>query len=127
MEVKLFEVRDRTTFIPVMAVRFVNDSELERYLLSRSGFGRMEDGQKWYVWYVYVYQLVTNIGNWDINKWGPNNRTMYESHKYIAENFAELQSGVVIDVEFILGEVTEPVKSERETSNIPIKIATQGG
>ena len=38
---------------------------------------------------------------------------MKEAHAYIAGHFEELESGAVIDVEFILGETAEAKKSER--------------
>lgn len=41
---------------------------------------------------------------------------MTVAHKNIEEQFDHLESGSVIDVEFILGQTPAPKKSERETS-----------
>jgi hypothetical protein len=40
-------------------------------------------------------------------------RTMKEAHKYIEANFHKLETGDVVDVQFILGETKQPKKSER--------------
>ena len=46
--------------------------------------------------------------------WGSDTRTYQVAHQYIIDHFDELESGAVVDVEFILKETTEPKKSERE-------------
>lgn len=43
-----------------------------------------------------------------------NARTMHVAHEYLKEHFDDLESGAVIDVEFILGETETPKRSERE-------------
>jgi len=39
MQTKLLEIRDRATFIPVLAIQCLPGNEEERYLLSRAGYG----------------------------------------------------------------------------------------
>jgi hypothetical protein len=39
MTTKAFEIRDRATFIPAIAVRLDPADERERYLIARCGFG----------------------------------------------------------------------------------------
>jgi hypothetical protein len=96
---KLFEVRDRATFIPVMAVA-VNDGE---WLFRRAGFGPTP--------MVYLTHLTSNTCQYDPFAW--TNRTMKTAHMHITENWHALASGAVIDVEFILGETDAPKTSER--------------
>lgn len=105
MHTKLFEVRDEMTFIAVLTVQMdLDEPESNAYLLRRAGYGsgklcvlltRLNGGKAFYDPY-----------DWD-------NRTMQVAHKHIEENFSKLETGAVIDVQFILGETTEPKKSER--------------
>jgi hypothetical protein len=44
-------------------------------------------------------------------EWG-DNRALATAHEYIRDNWYRLQSGQVIDVEFILGETTKPKEPE---------------
>lgn len=109
---KLFEVRDRLTFIPVLAVNLFPFNEQERYLLARKGYmfcGQIvDDLQVAIVRLGYDREFASSPNYWDENQ-----RTMYQAHKHIQKNWDHLASGDVIDVEFILGETTEPKKSER--------------
>ena len=108
MRTKVFEVRDRGTFIPVLATRLSPYNNQEEFLLGRAGFGQRWPDQKKYV---IVSHLSSGNHNYNMHSWG--NRTMQEAHRYIQENFDTLEHGEVIDVEYILGESTEPKKSER--------------
>lgn len=110
MKTKLFELRDRSTFVPVVAVQLDFTNEAERYLLRRTGYNSA-------VQYVLMAGLDGGLNeiSCDPFDWGQN-RTRHFAHKYIIENFDKLESGQVIDVEFILGETKEPKKSERFTS-----------
>jgi hypothetical protein len=96
---KLFEVRDRATFIPVMAV-LVNNGE---WLFRRAGFGSMP--------MVYLTHLTSNTCQYDPFAW--TNRTMKTAHLHITENWDALPHGAVIDVEYVLGESAAPKTSER--------------
>jgi len=106
MKTKLFELRDRATFVPVMVTKVEASNEAERYLLRRAGYGLPSD-------LVIMSGLDGGLdkATCDPYDWG-DNRTRLVAHQYIAEHFDELESGAVVDVEFILGERTEPKKSE---------------
>lgn len=104
MSVKLFEVRDRATFIPVMAIRPDGRTEEEKYLLSRSGWTDP----------CATILIALNTGDRcqsDPYEW--RNRTLQTAHLFIEAQWDSLTSGEVVDVEFVLGEVTEPKVSER--------------
>ncbi len=112
MEVKLFEIRDAATFIPILAVRLTPASGAEAYLLARSGYGLEPE-------YQGAYIILCRIVGGELdaratpNHWGQSTRTLSTAHHYIINNWEELASGDVVDVEFILGETTEPKVSER--------------
>lgn len=109
MKVKLFEVRDAATFLPVMAIKPITRDELERFLMARSGFGTTSED---HAEYVFLFRLQGGQVNYDIYEWG-GSRTMAVAHKYIIENWEKLMSGDLICVEHILGERSEPKTSER--------------
>ena len=109
MEVKTFEVRDEGTFISVLAVRLWPRSEEERYLLSRAGYGRTEADQIGGD-YVMLTRLDGGLCYYDHLMWG--NRTLGCAHAYIRTCWDDLQSGQVIDVQYILGETDKPKESE---------------
>jgi len=104
---KCFEVRDRSTFIPVMAVRMTAANEAQRYLLRRAGFG-VEPAEVM----TMLTHLVRSVSQNSPHDWG--DRTMAVAHQWIHDHFAELADGAVVDVEFILGESAAPKQSERE-------------
>jgi len=106
MITKLFEVRDRATFLPVIATSMTSPaSEAEFYLLRRAGYG------------VQPLILLTRLEGdntpacYDPYAWG--DRTMRTAHLYIQDHWNVLESGDVVDVEFILGERPAPKVSER--------------
>lgn len=105
MQAKLFELRDKATFVPVLAVLLRSDHSQEQYLLGRCGYARESD-----------LVLLTGLEGadqctFDPHDWG-GNRTRLVAHTYIAANWNELKSGDVIDVEFVLGETSTPKLSE---------------
>lgn len=106
MKLKILEIRDRATFIPVIAIRMSSKDPTKRYYLKRLGFG--ED---------YPLIELIRMDNEDCSyapcKWDCNTRTMIEAHKYIVKNWSNLNNGDVIDVEYILGETETPKVSER--------------
>lgn len=109
IETKLLEVRDSGTFIPVAATRMRCQAggpcdEAEFYLLRRSGFA-LDAGQ------VLVARLVNAEAHTDPYDW--LNRTMRVAHEYIERSWTTLKPGDVVDVEFILGQRTQPKISER--------------
>lgn len=135
MEVKLFEVRDRATFIPVMAVRLFVDPitilgtykrrvmdgvrhESELYLLRRAGYGieHITGDQN-----LEPYVILANLqggGRAEYDVYGWSNRTMQVAHNTIVQHWDKMCSGMVVDVEFLLNETNEPKVSERLTAPI---------
>lgn len=109
MDVKLFEVRDEATLVPVLGIRLYARNEAERWLLSRAGYGPTAVNQSGYV---VLWRLIGGEAQWDRCAWG--GRTMPAAHGWIQENWDKLASGDVVDVRVALGEATVPVASERE-------------
>jgi hypothetical protein len=117
MITKALEIRDRHTFIPVIAVKMVPDhvfrydeTNQERYLLRRAGYG-FDDSC------VILCRMecsgTDRNATYDPYSWGGASRTMTVAHDYIQKNFDSLISGDVIDCEYILGETKQPKQSER--------------
>lgn len=104
MEIKVFEIRDKATFIPACAIKMASTNEKEDYLLRRAGFASGD--------HVVLMRFHDDEAHYDPYAWG-NRRTLTNAHQYIAKYFDSLESGDVIDVEFILGETRDPKASER--------------
>ncbi len=117
IEAKTFEIRDSSTFIPVVAVLLDAKAGVtnmsDRYLLGRAGLGRVGS------YTVFILQLNHDVGTMDLHKWpgAPHVRTMPVAHQYIEDNWHKLDSGQVIDVEYIQGERSAPKLSEMEQEN----------
>jgi hypothetical protein len=114
MIAKAFEVRDKMTMIPVLAVKFTPATADERWLFGKCGFGQSLQEQSSYVWVSKIASGEFN-GTYDCWAWPGSSRTMQVAHEYIAREFHNLKTGDVVDVEFILGETTEPKESEQWT------------
>lgn len=114
MQIKMFEIRDRATYIPAIAIKLDGETnEAEEYMLQRAGFGKADTrANKNYVFFI---NADNNECQLDPFKW--SNRTMTEAHHYVERNFDTLKSGDVIDVEYILGETGIKKRSERFDSN----------
>lgn len=111
MEVKLIEVRDRGTFMPMLAIRLFPRTEEERYLLARAGYGHSPDDQGEYV---LLSRLDGGQINHDPYAWGEGmSRTCGTAHHWLLGHWREIISGDVLDVEYVLGETTAPKVSER--------------
>ena len=107
MDVKVFEVRDAATFIPVIAIHLHTRTSEEQYLLGRSGYENAED-----------YVLLSRLNEqgpltWDPYGHGTDARTLQVAHAYIQKNWNVLGSGDVVDVEYILGERDTVKESEQ--------------
>lgn len=112
MTTKLLEIRDRGTFIPAIAIRLDPTCEADRYLLDRAGFGQNPALQRKYV---LMAKLEGGKITYDSAHWfADGTRTMAVAHGYVIGQFDELNSGGVIDVEFILGETQTKKRSESE-------------
>ena len=108
MKAKMLEVRDRATFIPVLAVLMVSEDPRNSYLLRRAGFSP-------HFPLVQLTYISRDISHNDPYDWG--DRTMQAAHRYIGEHFDELEPGAVVDAAFVLGEVATPKISERFEEN----------
>ena len=108
MKTKLFEVRDEGTFLPVVAIQCEPANERETYLLARCGYGRQPSE------FVLLARLNADTElRYDPERWG--GRTMPAAHQYILDHWDELQTGDVVDVQYILGEAKTPKKSAQLT------------
>ena len=121
MKIKIIEVRDEGTMIPMLCVdmndaypgTFGEDAALEDhaarfYYLLREGYSC--DGRP--------NILMTPLGAdgdrcWNDPYGWTGGRTRQVAHKHIIEHWNELRDGSVIDVQFLLGESKQPKKSER--------------
>ena len=104
MQIKLLEVRDRMTFLPVYAISAQPANGGQGYLLRRCGFM----GQP-----AVIVARLNGEGHSTADPYHWNDRTMQAAHLYIEQNFYALSDGDVVDVEFILGETMVPKTSER--------------
>lgn len=107
MIVKLLEIRDRATFMPMFAFDCTANNGDQHYLLRRAGYGV----EPRCIMFGYLEGFGGGAASYDPYKWG--DRTKHVAHLYIQEHWDELKDGDVIDVEFILGETTEKKISER--------------
>jgi hypothetical protein len=112
MTSKILEIRDKGTFIPILATKLNPDDEAERYLLARAGYGRTPEAQSEYVLVSQILGGGTQRCTTDPYGWPGGERTYQVAHDYIRKNFDRLVSGDVVCVEFLLGERTTPKVSE---------------
>lgn len=108
MECKTFEVRDDGTFIPCIAIRLNPATEKDLYLLSRAGYGKSAVEQGEYV----IFGRLQAESEFQHDPFAWDNRTMKNAHEQVKLQFDILESGAVIDVQYWLGESSEPKKSE---------------
>jgi hypothetical protein len=111
MITKTFEVRDRGTFIPMLAIKLEPADDRDRWLLGRAGFGTTPEAQREYV---ILYNLVQQKGTYDAYGWETGARTLPVAHQHIIDQFDALPNGAVVCVETILGERTTPKVSEQQ-------------
>lgn len=111
MEIKCLEIRDEGTFIPVICIRPVPVNEQQRYLLRRDGY----HGDSTERCIIMINAQCHGVA-YDPYSWGRDMRTKGNAHAYITKHWHELSDGSVVDVQFILGETTEPKMSEALTS-----------
>jgi len=112
MEIKLIELRDRGTFVPMVALKFNAHTRQELWLAGRAGFGRTHIDQQCYV--LFGPLDCSEAMQYDPYKWR-NQRTYGDSHRWLLANWDNLKSGDVIDVEYINGETDTAKISEMGT------------
>lgn len=119
LNVKIFEIRDVATTIPAMAFRFAHyeDSPIGVdemiWLLERAGFGQRPTDHRQYT---FLMRLEDAECHYDVYEWRGGARTMPEAHKFISRNWSDLNTGDIIDIEFILGETSEKKTSDRKNN-----------
>lgn len=111
IETKLFELRDRATFIPAFAFRCRSSEAIEQWLLRKAGYSSLK----------LPCVILGNLSCPSACACVPyghrgDTRTYPVAHEYIEKHWDELKSGDVIDVEFILGETIEKKVSEQHDS-----------
>lgn len=116
MQVKIFEILDRMTCIPMMAVKLGRANgdhaisrERIRKLLARAGYSSSIDGQ---ANFVLLVEISGGGGEVNCDPYDWNDRTKSTAHAHIIEQWDKLSTGDVIDVEFVLGETTKPKGSD---------------
>jgi hypothetical protein len=114
MEVKLFEVRDRMTLIPCIAMRpeITGEGKGSRdvWLLSKAGYGKNPKDNVSYVFFTPLTGLHEHEIYCDYFTW--INPTLRVAHEYIQRNWLFLTTGDVIDIEFITGQSKTPKLSD---------------
>jgi hypothetical protein len=119
METKLFELRDRGTFIPLLCIKPGAEA------LHKTGCddSPCTCGAAFIAKMAWRYGykdnpaiIVVHMGNPDrgahSDPYAWSDRTFQTAHQWIKRHWDEIQSGHVVDVEFILGETLEPKASE---------------
>ena len=94
--IKYLEVRDSCTCIPVIAISTKVEDPIGRKFMWQMGFGPRSN-------MVFVTKVEPVQTEYNPFAWGENPRTMFRAHKYIQDNWNELKSGDVVDVEYIMG------------------------
>jgi hypothetical protein len=111
---KLFELRAPATLIVLMATKLGTTDLSESYLLSRSGFGRCNSD---YNKYVFVYPIDGGKGYAVTDPYEQNITEIRIVHQYIKKHYDELETGQVLDYDYIVGNTDKPKISERLECN----------
>ena len=108
MQTKLFEIRDRLTYIPVLCVKPGRgvSSSAESKMWQTSGYGNLKEQAEYVLMYTIDSDSAPFKGNYGAYAW--HDRTSETAHQYIIDNWYSLDSGSVVDVEYILGETISP-------------------
>jgi hypothetical protein len=117
MKAKMLEVRDVATFIPMLAVQLEPDNFAAEFLLTRAGFGRGHEQQRQYV---LLCRINGGGGPCATDPYDWQSSTFRQVHFFVNEHWDEIQSGDVIDLEFIRGDSAAPKVSERFDMENPL-------
>ena len=107
VKIKIIEIRDRATYIAVMAIRMRPDDDVERAYLRRAGYGREDKSNCVMLVGLEGGRIATS------NAYNHGDRTMHNAHLFIEKHYDNLESGDVVDVEYVLGETEKPKRTER--------------
>jgi hypothetical protein len=115
MESKLFELRAASTLQVILAIKISSINDKERLLLAHCGFGNCNlETER------YILLLCIDGGSDDepatTDCYKHNFSEMVTAHKYIIKYFDEINTGDVIDVDFINGFSSFPKPSDFDFS-----------
>ena len=110
MITKLFEIRDRATFIPVLAIKIDHKIKAQSYLLGKAGFFESLNPD---AVLILLCEINNGGGKCQAYPYDWLGRTLQVAHDHIVLNWDELKDGAVIDVEFLLGETDARKVSDR--------------
>lgn len=113
MKTKFIEIRDSGTCIAALAMKMIAEDDgvsamTETRFMKRCGFSQEYPA-------VILMRLDDQKATCDPYDWhslGMGLRTMQTAHDWINQHFDEIESGQVVDVEFILGERDKPKTPE---------------
>ena len=109
METKLFEVRDRGTMIPAIGTKMTATDPRGIALLRRAGYDPFAMHGSALI--LFTDAQGGRIAHYDEFEFG-SARTMSVALQFIRRNWSKLESGDVVDVEFILGETATKKEPE---------------
>ena len=104
MEIKLFELRDEGTHIPIFAFRSRSDNERESLIFQRGGYLKGSS-------LIIMGALSGKQCSYDPYDWD-RGRSMRIAHQHLTLHWDDLRSGDVIDVCFIMKETDKPCDTE---------------
>ena len=103
METKLLEIRDIGTRIMVICTKLQGEDITEKSMLKSAGFSPITNS-------ILLVSMPNCEARYDPFKL--KDRTYFTAHRYIAYKWDDLETGDVIDVEYILKEKTKIKKAE---------------
>jgi hypothetical protein len=104
---KTLEIRDRGTLIPALAIR----PDGQHWLEQRGG----HDGSTLILMHLDSIEAHSDPYDWNL----VFGRTMRVAHNWLIENWGLVEDGMVVDVEYILGEHPMPKDTENPEINPP--------
>lgn len=113
MQTKFIEIRDSATCIAALAIRMIAENDgvsamTESRFMKRCGFSQEYPA-------IILMRLDDQKATCDLYDWhslGMGMRTMQTAHDWINRNWDQIESGQVVDVQFILGERDTPKTAE---------------
>lgn len=113
-QIKFFEIRDSMTTLPLMVTKLEPINSDEDWLIKRAM------GSEPYPLFLVTF-MSKGESRFDVYEWGRvGARTVKEAHQYIENNWDKLETGDVIDLEFLLGE-----KLTKKHSENPYKLKSE--
>jgi hypothetical protein len=93
MECKTFEILDRATLTPVLAIRLEPSNEQDRYLLTRAGYEAEAQGN-----YVLLCQVDGGGGRCTFDCYEWKSRTYRIAHDFATRYWHELPARAVVEI-----------------------------